>query len=342
MPIAIVSALPKSAPTPATDAAATAEGASPVQDFTSLLLGQLAAVRPDAGLIPGTAPESAANDSGDANPDDEYAEASDPLALLAALAQAPFEQRSRIAPDGASPGYQAPQQAAAGITAHGSPTDESAAATGRTTPDTPPALSADRAPVPANEAAAKFAVLLDTSASAPQEPVALSTVAATAASGVQARHEDTSPALPVPTPLHDRDWHNDFAQKVTWIATGHKQSAELTLNPPSMGSIQISLKLDNDTSTATATFVSSNAEVRETIETALPRLREMLAGAGIELGQAQVSAESFRQAANNGRGTGESASQSGNDMAILAPDPQAARTTVTALGAGRGLVDTFV
>ena len=338
MPIAIVSALPKSAPTPATDAAATAEGASPVQDFTSLLLGQLAAVRPDAGLIPGTAPESAANDSGDANPDDEYAEASDPLALLAALAQAPFEQRVEVT----SPGYQAPQQVAAGITAHGSPTDESAAATGRTTPDTPPALSADRAPVPANEAAAKFAVFPDTSASTPQEPVALSTVAATAATGVHARQEDASPALPVPTPLHDRDWHNDFAQKVTWIATGHKQSAELTLNPPSMGSIQISLKLDNDTATATATFVSSNAEVRETIETALPRLREMLAGAGIELGQAQVSAESFRQAANNGRGTGESASQSGNDMAILAPDPQAARTTVTALGAGRGLVDTFV
>ncbi len=150
MPIAIVSALPKSAPTPATDAAATAEGASPVQDFTSLLLGQLAAVRPDAGLIPGTAPESAANDSGDANPDDEYAEASDPLALLAALAQAPFEQRVEVT----SPGYQAPQQVAAGITAHGSPTDESAAATGRTTPDTPPAMSADRAPVPANEAAA--------------------------------------------------------------------------------------------------------------------------------------------------------------------------------------------
>ena len=341
MPIAIVSALPRSAPTPATDAAAATDGESPVQDFTSLLLGQLAAVRPDAGLITSTAPESAANDSGDGSADDEHAAASDPLALLAALAQAPFEQRSTVAADAASSGYQAPQQAAAGITAHGSPAEESAPATGRMPQDTPQALSAERTPASANEAAAKFAVLLDTSAAATQEPVALSTVAATAAAGVHARHEDASP-LPIPTPVHDRDWHNDFAQKVTWIATSHKQSAELTLNPPSMGSIQISLKLDSETSTATATFVSSNAEVRETIETALPRLREMLAGAGIELGQAQVSAESFRQAANNGQGPGESASHSGNDMAILAPDPQAARSAVTALGTGRGLVDTFV
>jgi flagellar hook-length control protein FliK len=108
-----------------------------------------------------------------------------------------------------------------------------------------------------------------------------------------------------------------------------------------MGNIEISIKLDNNKSTATATFFSSNAEVRETIETSLPRLREMLASAGIQLGQTQVGAESFRQTSGNGQHSGERASPSGNDMDILAPDPQEARSIASMIGAGRGLVDMF-
>jgi flagellar hook-length control protein FliK len=160
--------------------------------------------------------------------------------------------------------------------------------------------------------------------------------------GAPARADDASPAIPVSTPLHDRGWNDDFAQKVSWIAGQRHQSAELTLNPPALGNIEISLKFDSDKSSATATFVSGNAEVRETIETALPRLREMLAGAGIELGQAHVSAESFRQAAGNGRNPGQGAPRSEDDMAILAPDLQADRIAAPAVDRGRGLVDMFV
>ena len=51
---------------------------------------------------------------------------------------------------------------------------------------------------------------------------------------------------------------------------------------------------------ATAAFVSANAEVRDALESALPRLREMFASAGIALGQTSVSAESFSQQAGDG------------------------------------------
>jgi flagellar hook-length control protein FliK len=142
--------------------------------------------------------------------------------------------------------------------------------------------------------------------------------------------------------LHSGGWSGDFAQTVTWVATRRYQSAELTLNPPALGNIEISLKLDSDRSTASAVFVSSNAEVREAIETALPKLREMLAGAGIELGQTNVSAESFRQGAYNEQGAKEGASSSRNDLAILEPDPQAARAATPLAGTGQSLVDMFV
>ena len=71
--------------------------------------------------------------------------------------------------------------------------------------------------------------------------------------------------------------------KIVWLTANDQKFAQLTLNPPQMGPIEISLNINKDT--ASAYFISPNAEVREAIETALPRLREMLAGVGIELGQ---------------------------------------------------------
>jgi flagellar hook-length control protein FliK len=342
MPITIVSALPKSAPPSTANVAAGTENTNSGQDFTSLLLGQLATAQQGAGLILGTASEPAANDSVGASLDEENADSGDPLALLAVLAQASLEQRGQVALDTASMGNKS--SSPAGAT---SLLDENISPSERMTQNTTQALSSDLL-TPANEQAAKFAVFPDKmsgkNASNTQEPAGLSAMGASVtAAGIHSR-QDASPAapIPVPTSVYDRNWGNDFAQKVTWIATHHGQSAELTLNPPSMGSIEVSIKIDNDKSTATATFVSSSAEVRETIETSLPRLREMLAGVGIELGQAQVSAESFRQASDNGQPPGEGASPSGNDMTILAPDSQVAQTAASVVGSGHGLVDMFV
>ncbi|MBK1679978.1 flagellar hook-length control protein FliK [Rhodocyclus tenuis] len=141
----------------------------------------------------------------------------------------------------------------------------------------------------------------------------------------------------VATPVRDRAWGADFAQKVVWLASNDKQSAQLTLNPPQMGPIEISLNLSKDG--ATAVFVSPNAEVRDAIETALPKLREMLAGVGIELGQANVSSESFRQQTAPDEGSGGT-TRWRDDTAILAADTRGSARS-TGSQSGLGLVDTF-
>ena len=360
MSIAIVSALPKSAPPPSASAPAEADSTGSIQDFTSLLLGQLAAaVQPGAGLNLGVS-SGFAGDSGQGNnlTDDEDAEAGDPLAVLAALA--PFEQEGRAAPvdGGALSANLAEMTARAPSVDRGAADQGKLAANSLTAPTSESAANsltapisesaANPLPVPASESepAAKFAALIDKmpaeDAARVREPGQLPPPATAVATGVQGAREAAPPAIPIPTPLHSPDWSKDFAQTVTWVATRRYQSADLTLSPPALGNIEISLKLDSDKSTATAVFVSSSAEVRETIETALPKLREMLASAGIELGQANVSAESFRQAAGNGRGATEDASPSGNDLAILEPDPQAVEGSMPLAGSGRGLVDMFV
>ena len=71
------------------------------------------------------------------------------------------------------------------------------------------------------------------------------------------------------------------------MVSQQQQVAELSLNPPDLGPLQIVLTVDNDQ--ASAMFVSNNADVRQALEAALPRLKEMMADSGISLGNTTIS-----------------------------------------------------
>ena len=178
----------------------------------------------------------------------------------------------------------------------------------------------------------------------PQEALTEATTAPTLlATGQGPSHATTrhDASLAVNTPVHATNWHDDFTQKIVWMASSDKQSAQITLNPPQMGPIEVTLNLDKGN--ATASFVSANTEVREAIETAIPRLREMFANAGIDLGQTNVSTGSFQQQADHAQQQGVGASRNtGDGSGILAAgtiSPASAGTY--GVTQGRGLVDTF-
>ena len=140
-------------------------------------------------------------------------------------------------------------------------------------------------------------------------------------------------------PLHDPAWSSEFGHKLLWLAGNDRQVAQLSLHPPQLGSIDIILNVNKES--ADAHFVSPSADVRGTIEAAVPRLREMFALAGIDLGQVSVGSESFQ------RQTGDQPGQPRQprvaaDNAILAGDSASAlpgKTFVTRCG--HGLIDIF-
>lgn len=106
-----------------------------------------------------------------------------------------------------------------------------------------------------------------------------------------------SPAIPhdisVDQQVGQPKWNNDFAQKIVWLTTQHNQTAEIRLNPAHLGPVEVTLNIMQDQ--ATAQFSSPHLAVREAIEAALPKLREMMAENGIELGNVTVGADSFQQ-----------------------------------------------
>lgn len=103
-----------------------------------------------------------------------------------------------------------------------------------------------------------------------------------------------SPALelPVEIRLGQAAWHDEVGQKLTWMVSHNRQQADLVLNPPQLGRIEITLSLDGNQ--ASASFTSPHAAVREALENSMTRLREILADAGVALGQTHVGSESRR------------------------------------------------
>ena len=91
----------------------------------------------------------------------------------------------------------------------------------------------------------------------------------------------------ITAPLGSNAWPEEFSQKVSWVSTQKNQVAELHLNPPDLGPINIVLKISDNQ--ATALFTSPHSAVRDAIENAMPKLRESLAENGIMLGNATVS-----------------------------------------------------
>ncbi|OMH30038.1 flagellar hook-length control protein FliK [Motiliproteus sp. MSK22-1] len=82
-------------------------------------------------------------------------------------------------------------------------------------------------------------------------------------------------------------WTPGVSQRVSWMASQQIGRAELRLDPPELGSLNIRLTIHQDQ--ASLSITSPSAQVREVLEQQMPRLREMLAESGIDLQQADVS-----------------------------------------------------
>ncbi len=95
----------------------------------------------------------------------------------------------------------------------------------------------------------------------------------------------------VPQPPADPTWADAFAERVTFAVTQQLQQAELRLNPPQLGHIELRISIAQDQ--ASVTFSSSHVAVRDAIEAALPRLRESLAEAGLSLVNVDISDRSL-------------------------------------------------
>lgn len=99
------------------------------------------------------------------------------------------------------------------------------------------------------------------------------------------------PTLSVSTPLAQGGWDQALGERIQWMVKQKMQGAQIRLNPAQLGPMEVRIQVHNDQ--ASIQFSSAHSMVREALEAALPRLRDMFDASGIELVDVDVSGQSF-------------------------------------------------
>ena len=120
----------------------------------------------------------------------------------------------------------------------------------------------------------------------------------------------------MPVALGSPQWSQAVGDKVLWLAAQNVSAAEIRLDPPELGPLQVKVSVSPDQQ-ASVTFSSPHPAVREVLDQQLNRLREMFSEQGLNLVNVDVSDKSFTK-----REQEESAKQQANtelDDEELAP-----------------------
>lgn len=146
----------------------------------------------------------------------------------------------------------------------------------------------------------------------------------------------TMAKLSIDAPLNQAGWGDALTGKISWMMMENQQSAKITINPPELGPIEVKVKINNDQ--ASIQFFAHHGDVREAIEDAMPKLKDMLNQNGINLGESNVSEQSLTQSNEQGElvNGGEHISDQNNDTEQTEP------LTTSITGLPSGLVDQYV
>jgi flagellar hook-length control protein FliK len=117
-----------------------------------------------------------------------------------------------------------------------------------------------------------------------------------------ARAPAATATLRLDLPVTHPQWGEQLGERVQWLVQGERQDARLILNPPALGPLEVRIQVDQDKGTAQINFGAAHAVVRESLEAALPRLREMLGETGLTLTNVEVGTRDGQQTQNQGQG----------------------------------------
>jgi flagellar hook-length control protein FliK len=106
------------------------------------------------------------------------------------------------------------------------------------------------------------------------------------------------PVVYVDQGLGSAGWKQEFASQITLLVSRREPQAEIRVNPPQLGPVEVRIGLQGDQ--VSLAFTALQPDTRAAIENALPQLREMFAGNGLALGNASVNAESSQQQSPRG------------------------------------------
>ena len=151
--------------------------------------------------------------------------------------------------------------------------------------------------------------------------------------------QNTVAQVAVPIEVGKPGWSDGVMAKVMWMSSQQISKAEIALDPPELGPLQVRISTQSDQTSVV--FTSNHGAVRDALDQGLPRLREMMENQGLDLADVDVSGQRDFGSESHGdddenmsNGEDGMSSESNEDSGIVA-DNLVNRATL-------GLVDHYV
>ncbi|QDG37716.1 flagellar hook-length control protein FliK [Alteromonas mediterranea] len=103
--------------------------------------------------------------------------------------------------------------------------------------------------------------------------------------------------------IHKSEGQQQLNEKIRWMVNARNTMAEIRLDPPELGSMQVRVNVAGDA--ASVSFVVQSQQAKDALAEAMPKLRDMLSEQGIELGDAEVRKDNSSNNENGQQLAGE-------------------------------------
>lgn len=97
----------------------------------------------------------------------------------------------------------------------------------------------------------------------------------------------------IPQQVGSPHWDTGLGDRVVWMIGSQTQTAQLHLNPPSLGPLEVRVSLSEGQ--ANLSFTTHQVVVKDAIDAATPKLREMMGESGVQMGSVSVNVGNFSQ-----------------------------------------------
>ncbi len=146
-------------------------------------------------------------------------------------------------------------------------------------------------------------------------------------------------AKPLEIPVGSPGWSDGVGERVQWMASQGIQRAEIHVHPKELGPMEIRLTMRDEV--AQVSIHAAHAATREAVDASIPRLREMMAEANVNLGSVDVGQRETASSQQQGRGAGQTGGQTGSGYFDSDGSEEMTETRPQLRSQGRGLVDDF-
>jgi flagellar hook-length control protein FliK len=158
-----------------------------------------------------------------------------------------------------------------------------------------------------------------------------------------ASRADVTVATPAPVSVTPQNpaWTQQVGERIQWMVNQQMQKAEIRLDPPELGSLEVRVVMQKDH--AQVSFAAPHIQVRDALEAAIPRLREMLMDQGLNLADVDIGQHSFAEQQQQHREGVVSAGLAEQDsVASNGEGQEKDNDKSTLITSSNGLLDTYV